>query len=73
MASKLDHMVITVPKESFNKVVDWYLAALAPLNYEKMFDFGETVGLGEKPKADVSGLLLLDHSEAVSVCLMVWS
>lgn len=27
----------------------WYLAALAPLKYEKLMDFGETVGLGAKP------------------------
>lgn len=54
MSSKLDHMVWYVDKDNFEKVVSFYLAALAPLNYEKMFDFGETVGLGAKPKADVS-------------------
>lgn len=54
MSSKLDHMVFYVDKDHFEKVVSFYLAALAPLNYEKLLDFGETVGLGAKPKADVS-------------------
>lgn len=60
MSSKLDHLVIGVDKDQFDKVVAWYLAALAPLNYEKIFDFGQTVGLGSKPKADVSNQTI-DH------------
>ena len=36
----------------------WYLAALAPLKYEKIADFGETVGLGVKPsKEEIHGTL----------------
>ena len=52
MSSKLDHLVIGVNKDHFDAVVTWYLAALAPLKYEKLRDFGETVGLGSS-KADV--------------------
>lgn len=43
----LDHVVISVPKDRFEEVVDWYLAALAPIGYKKFKDFpGVAVGLG---------------------------
>ena len=60
MSSKLDHIVIGVTKDQFDSVVSWYLAALAPLGYEKLLDFGETVGLGARPKADVSSAIFED-------------
>lgn len=43
----------------------WYLAALAPLKYEKILDFGETVGLGARPsKKDDAGSIMLLGQQA---------
>jgi hypothetical protein len=43
----LDHVVVSVPKARFDEVVDWYLAALAPIGYKKFKDFpGVAAGLG---------------------------
>jgi 4-hydroxyphenylpyruvate dioxygenase-like putative hemolysin len=43
----LDHVCITVPKDRLEEVTNWYLAALAPLGYEKYKEFpGKAVGLG---------------------------
>lgn len=43
----LDHIGITIPPSRFTEVVDWYLSALAPLNYTKQKDFqGLAIGLG---------------------------
>lgn len=43
----LDHVGISIPKNQFNDIVAWYLAALAPLGYAKHIDIPEAgVGLG---------------------------
>ena len=43
----LDHFVFNVPRSQFEEIVTWYLAALAPLNYTKQFDYpGKACGLG---------------------------
>ncbi|KAF2450940.1 glyoxalase family protein [Karstenula rhodostoma CBS 690.94] len=43
----LDHFTFTVPPAQYDAIVTWYLAALAPLNYTKQFDFpGHACGLG---------------------------
>jgi 4-hydroxyphenylpyruvate dioxygenase-like putative hemolysin len=45
----LDHVGISVPADRLQEIVDWYLAALAPLGYTKLKDFsGHAVGLGPK-------------------------
>lgn len=45
----LDHVIISVPANRFDEVVEWYLAALAPIGYTKQKDFpGMAVGLGPK-------------------------
>jgi hypothetical protein len=46
----LDHLALSVPRDSYQAVLDFYTAALAPLGYEKlvsMFD-DKLVGLGSK-------------------------
>ena len=50
----LDHIGFAVPPSKFKQVVDWYLAALAPLGYTKKKDFmdGKVVGLGNGDSAD---------------------
>ena len=51
----IDHTGISVEKDLHKKVVEFYLAALAPLGYEKIMAFGlneEATGLGVKPKSD---------------------
>lgn len=48
----IDHLGITVPPSEHAKVVDFYLAALKPLGYTKMFTYGEAVGLGVDGMAD---------------------
>ncbi|KAF2485263.1 glyoxalase family protein [Neohortaea acidophila] len=53
MSSMLDHFLFAVPPEKFQEVVAWYLAALAPLKYEKLADYGVVVGLGVNGKADL--------------------
>ena len=47
----IDHFLFYVPKAQFDTVVSWYLAALAPLGYEKVMDFGATVGIGPPGRA----------------------
>ncbi|CAO2653603.1 Nn.00g030140.m01.CDS01 [Neocucurbitaria sp. VM-36] len=43
----LDHIGISVPASRFQEVIDWYLAALAPLGYVLQKEFpGHAVGLG---------------------------
>lgn len=43
----LDHFVFEVPRFQFEEVVNWYLAALAPLGYAKQYDYpGHACGLG---------------------------
>ena len=44
----IDHFGFGVPKSKFDEIVSWYLSALAPLNFEKLMDFGNVVGLGPK-------------------------
>lgn len=46
----LDHLALSVPQDKFDAVVDFYLAALAPLGYEKMISMfdGKLVALGSK-------------------------
>lgn len=43
----VDHTSIPVPSSQFKEVVEWYLAALAPLGYKKIMDYGVAVGLGD--------------------------
>ncbi len=51
----IDHISLFIPSDVHKKTVEFYLAALKPLNYEKMMAFGpneEHVGLGVKPHSD---------------------
>ncbi|KAK3714456.1 hypothetical protein LTR37_007762 [Vermiconidia calcicola] len=48
----MDHFGFSVQPERFEVVVKWYLAALAPLNYEKLNDYGKAVGLGANKLPD---------------------
>lgn len=45
-----DHVALSVPQDKYRAVVDFYLAALAPLNYEKLISMFEDklVALGDK-------------------------
>lgn len=61
----LDHLALSVPRDIYQAVLDFYLAALAPLGYEKLVSLFDDrlVGLGSKSspmpnKADfwISGL-----------------
>ncbi|KAJ4353652.1 uncharacterized protein N0V89_005382 [Didymosphaeria variabile] len=46
-STMLDHFTFNVPTARYDEIVNWYLAALAPLNYTKQFDFpGRACGLG---------------------------
>lgn len=43
----LDHFGFSVHPSKFEEVVNWYLAALAPIGYTKQMEFpGRAVGLG---------------------------
>jgi hypothetical protein len=47
LVSMLDHVGISVPPARLQEVVDWYLAALAPLGYRQLKEFpGFAIGLG---------------------------
>jgi hypothetical protein len=48
----ISHFGFSVPKDKLEKVVDWYLAALAPINYEKICQFGDAVGIGANKVPD---------------------
>lgn len=45
-----DHVGLSVPKDKFPAVVDFYAAALAPLGYEQLISMfeGQLVALGDK-------------------------
>ena len=45
----IDHTCVRVAKDAHKKAVDFYVAALKPLGYEKVMDFGEAVGFGVRP------------------------
>lgn len=48
----IDHCGVSASGDQFDEVVAFYIAALAPLNYVKMFEYpGHAVGLGDG-KAD---------------------
>lgn len=53
-AGSVDHFTFSVPKSEYEKVLNWYLAALAPMNFEKIYDFGTIVGIGVNKKPNVS-------------------
>lgn len=44
--SVLNHFLFYVRPDDYEKVVEWYLAALAPLNFAKIMDFGKVCGMG---------------------------
>jgi hypothetical protein len=47
----LDHVSFHVSPSEYDKVVAWYLAALAPLGYTKQVDIpGVACGLGDSPQ-----------------------
>jgi hypothetical protein len=48
----LDHLGIRVPSAQYDQIVSFYLAALAPIGYSKMHDFGVACGLGNGKEAD---------------------
>lgn len=48
----LDHFLFKVPEDQFDSIVRWYLAALAPIKYEKQMEFPGVVGIGTKERAD---------------------
>jgi hypothetical protein len=46
----IDHFSFNVPPSKYEEVVNWYLAALAPLNYTKQINIeGVACGLGDSP------------------------
>jgi hypothetical protein len=48
----LSHFGFAVPKDKYEAIVEWYLAALAPIKYEKVMDFGNVVGIGANKVPD---------------------
>ncbi|KAF2194254.1 glyoxalase/bleomycin resistance protein/dioxygenase [Zopfia rhizophila CBS 207.26] len=43
----VDHFGFAVPPSQFEEIINWYLAALAPIGYAKQMEFpGQAVGLG---------------------------
>jgi hypothetical protein len=44
--STINHVGIYVLPDKFDEVVSWYLAAFAPLKYEKVMAFPGVAGLG---------------------------
>ena len=56
----LDHIIITV--SDFERSRSFYLAALEPLGYEVVMEFGKAIGLGVggKPNFFIYGAFVLD-------------
>ena len=51
----IDHASFSVPKQDYQSIVAWYLAALAPLGYEKLMEPVEgIIGFGANKDPDVS-------------------
>jgi hypothetical protein len=48
----VDHLALAAPASKFDACVAFYVAALAPLGYKKLKDFGKFVGLGVSEKPD---------------------
>jgi hypothetical protein len=48
----IDHFTLAVPASKYDTVVAFYLAALAPLGYVKIKDFGRIMGIGADNKPD---------------------
>ena len=55
-AATIDHFAFNVEKAQLDKVVSWYLTALAPLKFEKIMEFPGATGLGADGKPDVRPL-----------------
>ena len=53
MPSKFDHLGVPLPKDQFEAIVQWYLTALAPLNYAEVMRFPGVVGLGVEGNPDL--------------------
>lgn len=64
----LDHLAVGVPAEKAKDVIAWYLTALAPLGYEKRYEFadGNVVGIGstQDPLEKKADLWIAAEAEA---------
>ncbi|KAB8076108.1 Glyoxalase/Bleomycin resistance protein/Dihydroxybiphenyl dioxygenase [Aspergillus leporis] len=47
-SSKIDHLGIYAPPDQFEKLIEWYLSALSPLNYREIMRIPGAVGLGDQ-------------------------
>ncbi|KAL4888194.1 Glyoxalase/Bleomycin resistance protein/Dihydroxybiphenyl dioxygenase [Aspergillus ambiguus] len=47
-SSKIDHLGIFVPPDRFEAIIEWYKAALSPLNYKEIMKFPGAIGLGDQ-------------------------
>ncbi|KAL4987479.1 Glyoxalase/Bleomycin resistance protein/Dihydroxybiphenyl dioxygenase [Aspergillus falconensis] len=47
-SSKIDHVGITAPTEHFESLIEFYLKALAPLNYKEIMRVPGAVGPGDQ-------------------------
>jgi hypothetical protein len=46
----INHFLFYVRPDQYETVVSWYLAALAPLKFQKIMDFGKVCGMGVEGK-----------------------
>lgn len=47
----IEHFCCFVPPSRYEEICNWYLAALAPIDYVKQYEIpGVTIGLGPSPK-----------------------
>ena len=63
MPSKIDHLGVSLPKDHFETIIQWYLKALAPLNYVEVMSFPGVVGLGVDGNPDLWFYARDDYSE----------
>lgn len=52
MKRTIDHFAFNVPMEKFETVVAWYLAALSPVKFEKVYESPGSVGIGPNKQTD---------------------
>lgn len=64
----LDHLALSVPPDKFQATVDFYVASLAPLGYEKLVSMldDKLIALGNKssPMSNTADFWLSGMSEA---------
>lgn len=48
----IDHLLLHAPKDKFDELKSFYISALQPIKYEKIFEYPGVVGLGANKSAD---------------------